>query len=121
MCEGNVREITEQNLAELKTIPDIKLWLEPHNENTGENMVEWVEPLHCTAYYDASGEDVNYANQVQNALSMEFNIETADLWIGKEGGNWIGSENFTTTTRLDVPTQKYNATNYINCCKRTQS
>ena len=58
VCEGNVREITEQNLAELKTIPDLALWMESHHEN----MAKWVEPLHCTAYYDASGKDKKYEN-----------------------------------------------------------
>ena len=82
---GNVREITEQNLTEVKPIPDIKRWLEPHDENIGENMAEKIETLHCTAYYGISGDDVNYANEVQNSLGMEFNIETADLWMGKKG------------------------------------
>ena len=38
--DRNVRDIIEQNLAELKTIPDIKHWLELHDENIGENMAE---------------------------------------------------------------------------------
>ena len=72
------------NLAELKTIPDIKCWLEPHNGNMGENMAEWMKPRHCTACCYALGENVNYAIEVQNAFGMEFKITTTDLWIGEE-------------------------------------
>ena len=92
--EGNVRKITEQNLAELKMIPNIQHWVEHHNGN----MVEWNE-LHCTAYYDASGEDVNYATEVQNVVGMEFNIATTDLWIGEEG---IGLEVEFTQQQCDL-------------------
>ena len=83
-------------------------------------MAEWVEPLHCTAYYDALGEDANYANQVQNVLGKEFNKEIADLWMGKVGSR-IRSENDTTATQIDVPTWRCNGTHYINRRKRTQS
>ena len=66
-------------MAGLKTIPDIKHWVEHHDENMDENKTEWIEPRHCTAYYDVSGGNVNYANEVQNALGVEFNIATSDL------------------------------------------
>ena len=76
-------------------------------------MAEWIEPLHCTAYYDVSGDDVNYANEVQNALVMEFNIKTAELWMGK-----IQLE-VKFTQQCDLMYQLMNITAYyINCHKR---
>ena len=61
-------EITEQNLTEIKTTPDIAFWLESHLKHTAK----WVEPLHFTAYYDALEEDEKYENRVQSALGKEF-------------------------------------------------
>ena len=72
-------------------------------------MVEWVEPLHCTAYHDVLGGDVNYANEVQNALGMEFNIETADLRLGKKG---IGLE-VKFTQPCDLMNQPMNITPHV--------
>ena len=70
-----------------------------------ENKTEWIEPRHCTAYYDVSGGNVNYANEVQNALGVEFNIATSDLWIGKEG---IGLEVEFTQQQCDLMFQSMN-------------
>ena len=41
----------------------------------------------CTVSHSMMFEwgNVNYANEVQNVLGMEFNIATTDLWIGSEG------------------------------------
>ena len=75
--------------------------MEPHNEN----IAEWIEPLYCTAHYDTLGEDVDYANEVQNVLCMEFNITTTDLWIGKEG---IGLEVEFTQQQCDLMYQFMN-------------
>ena len=70
-----------------------------------ENKTEWIEPRHCTAYYDVSGGNVNYANEVQNALGMEFNIATTELWIGQEG---IGLEVEFTQQQCDLMSPSMN-------------
>ena len=61
-------------------------------------MAEWNEPPHWTAYSDVSGGDVNYANEVQNVLGVEFKIKTTDLWIGEDG---IGLEEEFTQQQCD--------------------
>ena len=73
-------------------------------------MAKWVEPLYCTAYDDISGEDEKYENQVQSTLGKEFSIETADLWMGKEG---VGLEVRTTQEQRDMMQQPRNVTPHV--------
>uniref|UniRef100_UPI00358F5268 uncharacterized protein n=1 Tax=Myxine glutinosa TaxID=7769 RepID=UPI00358F5268 len=42
-------------------------------------------PPHCTAYYDATGEDENYRERVKEKLGKWMPLHLSRVWIGREG------------------------------------
>ena len=42
-------------------------------------------PLHCTVYYDETGQDFEYSDKVHGDYTATCTLMTTNLWIGKEG------------------------------------
>jgi len=42
-------------------------------------------PLHCTVYYDETGQDFEYSDRVHEDCPATRTLMTTNLWIGKEG------------------------------------
>uniref|UniRef100_A0A8C4PZT6 Reverse transcriptase/retrotransposon-derived protein RNase H-like domain-containing protein n=1 Tax=Eptatretus burgeri TaxID=7764 RepID=A0A8C4PZT6_EPTBU len=64
-----------------KRLRDVEEWLRSNDIELKEVEL----PLHCTVYYDKTGQDFDYSDRVHEEYAATRTLMTTALWIGKEG------------------------------------